>query len=464
MGIREMQLNCVPGYKELDVRIGCWVASSRNSLRVGSSLLVLEYFIQYRIETDTVNLTYDLKNDVNQSISEESSRQPLFSGRSYIVALSVWEQLMASAFNYVQLQCWAKSLHTSAPITPVEPQLKSNSSVLGFSFTDDSVPVVASDVFDMDSWDSQWPKHGPPLAPLTPRTHFIEEIKNFHKNVIIVQLIYGVSNEGECPFTWNISSLNNDLHQYPLLNVKRKVCIRVAKQIPAKEFSRLVFSNLETSNTLVVIDEWRGIRGGRIYIKGSPCIVTQPPYSNLKPSVGVLKDAEAYASKHLGGFGQYVSVSARFEKVIKKYWQLSLKKLREAVAVGIKEALAKLKNMKKRVETDNIYLAYDFGPFGSLTFKGHKYYNSSDLLVKFQEDVYGGRLSYSEYEKSLTTFKSQNPGYVAMVQMTLSSRGKCLLQVGWGHCIEFVKAHFRVFNAGNNLCLECAPRSVCTRH
>ena len=372
---------------------------------------------------------------------------------------------MGSAFNYRQLQCWTKSLTntSTSSISTVEPQLINNSSILGFSFAENNVPVVASDVFDMDSWDSQWPKHGPPLAPLTPRTHFIEEIKNFHKDVIIVQLNYGISNEWECPFTWNISSLMNDLHQYPLLSVKRMVCIYASKQIAGGDVNRLVFGDGGFDNTLVVIDEWRGIRHGRINIRSSLCMVTQPPYSHLQPSTSVLKDAEAYASKHLGGFGQYVSVSARFEKVAINYWQLSLTKRKEAVAVGIKETLVKVESLKKRVGIDNVYLAYDFGLLGSFTFKKQNFYNSSDVLVKFQEELYCGRLSYSEYEMSFMTFKSQNPGYVAMVQMTLSSRGKCLLHVGSGRSIEFVKSLFRIYHSGHILCLECAPHSVCTR-
>ena len=107
------------------------------------------------------------------------------SGRSFVLVLTQQEQLMASAFNYLVLQCWARSLDTVSTISAVEPMVLRNSSTLGFSFADDGVPVLASDVFDMETWDSQWPKDWPPLAPLTTRKHFIEGIRKFKKKVII---------------------------------------------------------------------------------------------------------------------------------------------------------------------------------------------------------------------------------------------------------------------------------------
>ena len=44
------------------------------------------------------------------------------------------------------------------------------------------------------------------------------------------------------------------------------------------------------------------------------------------------------------------------------------------------------------------------------TFKRNKYYNSSDLLVKFQQDLYNNEMTYDEYEESFTTFKYQHKG------------------------------------------------------
>jgi hypothetical protein len=383
------------------------------------------------------------------------------SGRSFVLVLTQQEQLMASAFNYLVLQCWARSLDTVSTISAVEPMVLRNSSTLGFSFADDGVPVLASDVFDMETWDSQWPKDWPPLAPLTTRKHFIEGIRKFKKKVIIVQVRFTYCKQRQCPFTWDFSSLVKEFQQYPLLNIVRKVCICAFNKIPASEFYKLVFGNVAIENTVLIFTDWKGIGGDRVNII-SLCRSAMPPYSNLKPSSSVLKDADTFAKTHLGGFGQYLSVSARFEKLVKDYGKLSITERRKVVVVSINESLAMVKSLKQRTGVDNVYLAYDYGLFGSATFKQQMFYNSSKELVKFQEDLYNGKVSHIEYKMSLLNFKFQNPGYVAMVQMTLSSRGRCLLLVGWGHCIDYVKSLFTASHDGPHLCLECAPHSLCS--
>ena len=91
-------------------------------------------------------------------------------------------------------------------------------------------------------------------------------------------------------------------------------------------------------------------------------------------------------------------------------------------------------------------------------------YSLAETIRVFLQNTSGTRYETVICLVSIVSYRIvsfQNPGYVAMVQMTLSSRGKCLLQVGWGHCIEFVKSHFRTYHHGSHLCFDCAPRSVC---
>ena len=411
----------------------------------------------HHIATITLGNNTDGFNTSGKDVRSEV----FMSDRSFVLVLTQQEQLMASAFNYLVLQCWVRSLYTVSPISAVEPMVLRNASILGFSFADDHAPVLASDVFDIETWDSQWPKDRPPLAPLTTRKHFIDDIRKSKKKVIIVQVHFSYSKNLQCPFTWDLSSLMKEFEQYPLLNIVRKVCICVSNTIPAAEFYKLVFSNVAIENTVLIFTDWKGIGGDRVNII-SPCRSAMPPYSSLKPSSSVLRDAETFAKKHLGGFGQYLSVSARFEKLVKDYGKLSITERRKVVIASINESLAKVKSLKQRTGVDNVYLAYDYGLFGSATFKQRMFYNSSKELVKFQEDLYDGKISHIEYKKSLLNFKFQNPGYIAMVQMTLSSRGRCLLLVGWGHCIDYVKSLFTASHDGPHLCIECAPHSLCS--
>ena len=389
-----------------------------------------------------------------------------FNGQSYVVVTHLWEQLMASAFNYLQAQCWTNSIGGSFPISIVEPQTRKDRSILGFSFNYavDPLQPLVSNIFDMESFYSQWPKEGGKLAPMVTKRDFVSEIKRFGKNVIFVQLDYKSTKERECKFTWDTAEILQEFKQYPFLNVSRKVCIYVSNNMPGNEFKKLVLGDVGINNTLIVFKEWRGLGSSRLLVKVAGCVVGKTPYGLLKPSVSVLQDAEMYANKSLGGFGNYVSVSARFEKVARDYFKLSLQQRRKAVAGAITEALEKVQSLRIKAGVSEVYLAYDYGKYGSRTFEQNRYYNSGDLLVKFQEDVYSGRLSYKEYKQSLDEFKFQNPGYVAMVQMTLASRGRCLLRLGFGHCINFVTSLYKVFHKNKDLCLECAPHTTCQRH
>ena len=174
----------------------------------------------------------------------------------------------------------------------------------------------------------------------------------------------------------------------------------------------------------------------------------------------MLKDAEIYANKYLGGFGQYISVSARFENVEVYYEGHTPQHKRNAVKMAITESLEKIRMLKDKHSKSSVYLQYDYGKFGSDTFKYASYFNASDLLAGFQHDVYEGRMSHDEYEQSFMTFSSRNPGYIAMVQMAVSSMGQCLLAIGSGHCPRFVVGLFKTVHSAP-LCIDCAPANFC---
>ena len=389
----------------------------------------------------------------------------LTDNQNFVVSLHFFEQLMASAYNFVQLQCWAKTLHTNFSISVVEPHVRHNHSILGFTFENTTLPM-AGDVFDLNSWRTQWPKKGGPLSRMISKAEFLHNIYTFKKNVILVDMDYKVTtNKAECNFSWDISGLKNSLKHYPLLNITRKVCLYGFAPTLAKDFEDLIVGDIRIQNTVIIFREWRGLKQGndKIRMKIPQCAVdrVKSTYSLLQPSATVLKDAEMYANKYLGGFNQYVSVAARFELVAWDYWRLTTIQRRRAVTGAGQEAMLKVKVLKERAGVEKVYLSYDYGKLGSQTFEHLHFYHSSDLLEKFQEDLYDGILSYKEYNQSMLTFSFQNKGYIAMVQMTLASKGKCLLRIGWGHCIDFVTGLYKLYHPDKLQCLACSPKSVC---
>ena len=177
-------------------------------------------------------------------------------------------------------------------------------------------------------------------------------------------------------------------------------------------------------------------------------------YTTLQPSAIVMEDAEMYADKYLGGFEQYISVSARFEKVCGKYYTKTPRQLQQKSAKAISLIKKSISAHKQQKQIEKVYLSYDFGKFGSITFRKKKFYKLHDLLINFQQDLYNNETTHDEYENSFKIFKQQNPAHIAMVQMTIAAKGKCLLQIGSGHCIKFTSYLFKSFHSQENLCIE----------
>ena len=383
--------------------------------------------------------------------------------RSYVVPLSLWEQLIGATRNYFHLQCWAKTLQPLFNVSVVEPYLRFNRSILGFPFWDKSdrfTNLTLSSLYNMSRWPQLWPRQGGDLAPIVSSDDMWRDIAQNEKVVIFVEGKYLQTKEKRCRFTLKRRKI--DLKGYENLRVQRTVCINFNHQMSPHEFNQLVFGDLLNQSGrdfIVLFDEWRGIGGSRMFIKLPSCSY-EPKRSVSHLSGRVMADAEAYAKTHLGGFGQYISVSARFEKISYDYYSVSQKKRRQDVETAISESMQKLRDLKKKSSVTKVYLAYDFGQFGSSTFKHSKFYNSSDLLTKFLYDVYDGKVTYSEYEQSFMALGFGNPGYIATVQMAISSRGKCLLRIGFGGSIDFVTTIFRS-NHQSPFCIVCVPARVC---
>ena len=395
------------------------------------------------------------------SAAENIATQPnqAFSGRSYVLGANIWEQLLGGSKNILQLQCWAHTLGRNLNV--VEHSLKVNKSRLGFSFANSSrlfTDIHLSDLFDMSTWHTLWRGSASGLAPIVSRTIFLSEIRLYQKNVILVEIQY-LKPGSACTFSWNTTTLMRELEDYQYLRVKRRACINLQRELSVTDFKRQVFGDIGTENIVVIFQQWRGIGRIRSYFRLPSC-AKEAKYNGFRQSNQVLKDAEIYANKYLGGFGQYISVSARFENVDVHYESKTLQQRRNSVKIAITESMKKIRILKDKHSKSSVYLQYDYGKFGSESFKHDSYFNASDLLAGFQHDVYEGKMSHDEYEQSFMTFSSRNPGYIAMVQMAVSSMGQCLLVIGSGHCPRFVVGLFKTSHSAP-LCIDCAPANVC---
>ena len=427
--------------------IACLIVFYGIPLTIGASTQEIATTTEHPSTTYAQDHTTVMEQPSTSSMQEPQRGLFRSSNQSYVVVLDLWEQLLAGSTSFIQLLCWAEFLHGAYPVSVVEPStgLHSNSSRWGFSFGNFSndLPKL-SDVFDMRSWYGQWHTSWGTLSPITLQNKFLWEIKHFEMNVILVQFQYEQSSQKSCDFTWNNHIFMDTLKLYPLLKISRKVCINV-NPIKSSELRDFILGDSEARNTVIIVMEWRGLGIHRVNIQRTVC-TRVPKYGALRPSAQIVEEAETYANKYLGGFGKYISVIARFEKLSKPNPEISQEKRRQEVLLAINNATIKVDSLKEKGHVDRVYLSYDYGKFGSRTFLEKDFYNSSDLLVKFQQDLYDGSLSYNDYENSFMTLKWQNAGYIAMTQMTIASKGKCLLKIGTGHCIEFVASLFEAFH------------------
>ena len=386
-------------------------------------------------------------------------RAPL-SGRGYVVALGFWEQLMGASKNLFHLQCWANTLGSGVSV--VQPFLLTDRTGLGLSFASDSTAVSKlglDTLYNTTTWTQQWTE-ADLLAPLVSREDLISEISQFEKSVILVEVKYlSHSQHTKCNFTWDAKDVVKDLKQYQNLRVARNVCINLQREISPNTFSSLVCGDLAPHNSLVIFKEWRGLGPRRIYIHLPSC--HKPAnYHHFQLNNQVQRDAESYVDTHLGGVGQFISISARFEKMSRKYASMTVAQRQREIAVLIPQALSEVRELQRIHNVKKVHLAYDYGQFGSGSFKLHNYYSSEDMLIKFQNDVYNGTVLFTEYEESYRALSSTNPAHVALVQMAVSSMGKCLVQIGWGHIADLTKELFMRTHQ-NPYCIKCVPAGVC---
>ena len=385
--------------------------------------------------------------------------QAPLSGRGYVVALGFWEQVLAATRNLLQMQCWARTLGSGVSV--VQPLLPSNSSGLGLSFATDSTDVSKlglDTLFNMTTWSRQW-TGASPLAPLVSREDVISEISQFKKSVVLVELKYLPSQGAKCNFTWDVMHVMEGLKQYQNLNVARNVCINAQKAISPSMFRSLVFGDLVPQDSLIIFQEWRGLNKMRVNIQIRSC-TKQADRHHLHLSDQVWKDAKNYVNTHLGGIGQFISTSARFEKMDIKYGSWTLEHRQRQIKTLIPQALSDVRELQRKHTVKKVYLTYDYGKFGSGSFKDRHYYNLEGMLMKFQTDLYNGTVSFAEYEESLRALSYTHPAYVALVQMAVSSMGKCLVQIGWGHVISLTKELFMRTHQ-SPYCIKCLSTGGC---
>ena len=360
------------------------------------------------------------------------------SGRGYVMAMHFWEQQTAGTANMLQLQCWA-ARHN---LIFVEPLVRDGYIIGTFNETKAAKLLGMSDLYDLDAWQRFAIQSG--MAPVVKREEFLHELYQFEKDVILIQL------ESDGPKGCLFAKLKMQgweafQQQNQHLKVVRNECLSHSSRTSAT-LDNLILGNVSPKDALVIIEMWKGRMG---FSCGGG-------YRTQKvPSVRVLEDAEKYANKYLGGFGNYNTIMARFEIVISNYNGVKYETRREAVRKSADLTLLKWKEVQKRTSISSTFMTFDYGKYGSETYKCWNYTGSGGDLRKFHRIVYNNTWSVEEWEQSFENITGvYDRGYISLLHLIITAHSHCVILAGSSSYQSYMTSMYSKYHTGGARCIE----------
>ena len=402
----------------------------------------------------------------NELLPVDSEKR--YSGRTYLASLEFWEQLTQGSRSMAYLQCLASALNVPN-LSFVEPFMgKKSSQYLNFYFNNVTVSHVQfKDCFDFEEWSSSCTKYG--LAPMISLEEFLAEANSYNKLVVLIQLTYEVSMQEDiiqdCKLPgWKLAtnfSLNHviDDNVYSRFTVAKRMCINAKKFVSMARIKEAIFEGVGYKDVFVVFTEWRSVGRWRSDLSCPRADEFVSQHRRVSPRV--ISNAETYVERFgLKKFNEYIAILGRFEIPVPNY-VMPQEQRKQKVVLRVGETLAKLEQVKKETGLDRVVLGFDYGKFGSETFRYHSFYGASEALEKFQNDVYNGQMSYSEWEDTFrnVTFPRTGNGPVALLQMTLAARSRCVIAVGYGSWLMYSLDQHRKYHqsTGTQPCIYYVP-------
>ena len=357
-----------------------------------------------------------------QSLEDKGS----YSG--YVLAYNYYDQQTAALKNLLSFQCWAAQLNM--PV--VEPFVVTSMFHTPLK-TDVSDLLRFSDFYDMGQWNEGYVKPNSFL----PFASWEDFVQNSPRDVILVQTLDSGST---CSFPKLKQWYSSFFKRYSFRIVK-EVCIPLKQRKPmtTEEFNHLVLNKYR--NVTVIFEWWRGIclrkgcKGHTITnIIDTKCdrwrVLGPGTVLQLNASKKVAQYADLYVDRYLKN-SSYISVMLRLEYPI-----LTAKKT-SIVSKCTKGAQDTWKRLKNGNQLNVTFLAWDVGRFGSATFEKNKYVWKSYKITQNAQllftAIYGHSTSVEEWENTFVDVSgSTNPGYIALLQMNIAVRARCIVLIGGG--------------------------------
>ena len=380
-------------------------------------------------------------------ISPLSNPEQASSIGGYIAVLRVYEQQTMASGNLLQLQCWARHLNLKV----VKPFMRDSNMETPLDEKRQLNMLKMGDTFDMHDWEQFTTGKG-----YSPLVEWEEFVKTAPRKLIVIQTRYptithvkAVRKKGllfphppsqeklyaeGCMFKFTTGKGMLSMQSKGFVIV-RKVCLnfRTGDELSMAQLKDHILGEFRNDRVSILLDEWRGLgENQRFLLEENICKDKYSYKEQTKPSARVMRDADLYIQKYLGGSdSSYVAVMARYEMTGLTHHMNSEDDQHAIIPKCLQLTHEGLEVVKSAKHIPRVSLSTDFGKYGSVSFKRKKYFGHLPDMEEFVEKVTHMRID--DWERTFESVAhTQDSGYIAMLQLVLVTKAKCVLFVGGG--------------------------------
>lgn len=388
----------------------------------------------------------------------------------FVLAVHFWDQQTFSVLNILALQRWASwvGVHT------LEPFLVKTKFRLPFdepgAFHGGNVVshMKLSDIYDLEDWNSESCKLNFQVNPLMTWDHFLTHAVT---DIVYIKLSrnWRTTNDDKCELK-EVASYNNTLTKLGFKIVEaRCVFLPMAKTITLPEFKVKVYgSKYLPQRTTVLFSEWSYSTIQHVIVEDNSHIIPDNTklLLPLKPSKRVLSDAKRYMGKYLPSEGRYIGILVRTEwYLLSDYRQNRENILKTCLNKVIRWVDAAI----EQTQLASVFVGMDIGNYGSTTLKDLSQDYVLNVGEHFLQATYNTmQMTIAKWEATFRDIsESEEPaaGYVAFLQKTIATLGKCLILIGSGSFQRHALHTYRQQHLPQDHCYlqtggQCAVKSV----
>ena len=433
--------------------------------------LLLAWYSRYGGELVLQQLRSSITRSVNEG--QLSNFNDTLHRQGYVISLEFAGQLMAGLRAIVSLQCWLASF--SLPMVVVEPyvldsRLRHNSTIwkqveAAMNTNGKTQPLAISEYINMGTYNHMSKREGrPPLVGL-------KELWQEAPRKLIVVTIGGQSkmeclryaraelceskesgrdkkdySTSECSPLHRVRSTVRYLERIKGFKVVRNICINCDRNplmyFTPNELTKHIFGEYSPSEVTLVMSHWKFA-----YELSPGCIPCQDqvvsPLTLFSPHPQLVKYANAYISAlRVNPQAKVIAVMIRTEWFLIRHMQESL----ETVIATFRNCLSSILNKHGQLsgshQLTRTVLALDIGRYGSGSF------SQTFEITNITKGLYSAvvnevklfvsqlNLDYDDWEESLGVVvqnKTNDCGYVAMLQNVIASKADYIIRVGGGY-------------------------------